>query len=183
MKLSSRTIAAAVGVVILGLIVLFAVAKPSTQIGDPNKLIGKPAPAFAGPDLNGKQVSLEQYRGSWLVVNFFATYCVPCRQENPELIRFAARHRTESDAAIVAIAYEKSETASVIRDFFVANGGDWPVVLGQSDRVPLDYGVTGLPESFLVDPFGTVVYKFVGGVTADELDAVLNQARAASGAS
>jgi cytochrome c biogenesis protein CcmG/thiol:disulfide interchange protein DsbE len=79
----------------------------------------------------------------------------------------------------VSIAFQ--DDSSHVRSFFADNGGDWPVVKDPNGRTALDFGVTGVPESYLVDPNGVVVAKIVGGVHAGALDSLVQQAKAAVG--
>ena len=104
--------------------------------------------------LDGDSFDLDRLRGQWVVVNFFATWCVPCRQEHPELVSFHRRHTQAGDAAVVSVVFDDDH--GEVQDFFDANGGTWPVVVGDEGQIALDYGVSGVPESFLVDPTGVV---------------------------
>jgi cytochrome c biogenesis protein CcmG/thiol:disulfide interchange protein DsbE len=103
------------------------------------------------------------------VVNFFATWCVPCITEHPELVDFADRHAQVGDASVVSVVFD--DEAENVTDFFGENGGDWPVVDGGD--VILNWAVAQVPESFVVNPDGVVAAKVVGGVTADGLDDLL----------
>ena len=163
-----------------GLLVIFVVVlatRPSAldkQAQSP--LLGKPAPDISGTSvLSGQPVSLGSWRGRWVVVNFFATWCIPCRQEHPEFVKFSQRH-FNGDTQLLMVVYD--DRADKVRDWFHVHGGDWPVVADPDDRVALDYGVSGVPETYLVDPNGFLVSKTVGGVTADGLDRLLARARA-----
>jgi cytochrome c biogenesis protein CcmG/thiol:disulfide interchange protein DsbE len=108
-----------------------------------------------------------------VLVNFFATWCAPCKAEHPELVSFAQRHRLRGDAEVVSVAF--NEQPSEVQAFFDANGGDWPVIAEGNGGFALEYGVVKLPESYLIAPDGTVVYKFEGGVRADDVDSVIEQ--------
>ena len=77
---------------------------------------------------------------------------------------------------LVSVAFDDTEVDQV-QEFFAENGGDWPVITAGADGASLDYGVKKLPESFLVDPSGEVVVKINGGVTADQLDALIAERR------
>jgi cytochrome c biogenesis protein CcmG/thiol:disulfide interchange protein DsbE len=110
-----------------------------------------------------------------VLVNFFATWCVPCRQEHPELVRFAEAHRGTGDAEVVSVIYDDSPDA--VRAFHAAQGGDWPMVSDPKGRIALDFGVAGVPESYLISPTGIVAAKVVGGVVAGDLERLLVQAR------
>ena len=107
----------------------------------------------------------------WVVVNFFATWCVPCRIEHPELRAFSAEHRDAGDAKVVSVVYDQDP--NVVRDWFRANGGDWTVLDSDKGRTAFEWGVTGVPESFVVSPTGIVVERIVGGVTKAGLDGVI----------
>ncbi len=141
----------------------------------PSPLDGKLAPALAGATMDGGSYDLDRERGSWIVVNFFATWCPPCVQEHPELIRFSDRHATTGDRRVVSVIFGGPDEAASARAFFDRNGGDWPVVLDDNGRFAVDYAVTKVPESIIVAPSGLVLGKIRGGVTADGLDAIIDE--------
>jgi cytochrome c biogenesis protein CcmG/thiol:disulfide interchange protein DsbE len=186
--------ALAVGVVVAGLVGVLATRKGITTRLVDSPLIGQQAPPVSGQsvldadtgdsiatggDSSGDAVSLDQYAGKWVLLNFFASWCVPCREEHPALQAFEAQHRPAGDAAVVGVVY--SDGQSAVRAWFDDNGGSWPVVDDPEGRVALDYGVRGVPESFLIDPDGVVVAKITGGVRAEELETLLARAKAGEG--
>jgi cytochrome c biogenesis protein CcmG/thiol:disulfide interchange protein DsbE len=139
-------------------------------------LLGHAAPPIAGDSVTEAPfASLSAWRGRWVIVNFFATWCVPCRREHPELIRFTQSHQAAADVGLVMVIY--ADTPSEVQSFFRTSGGDWPAVADPGGRVALDYGVSGVPETYVIDPIGTMVAKIVGGITADGLDRLLNATR------
>jgi cytochrome c biogenesis protein CcmG/thiol:disulfide interchange protein DsbE len=166
--------AVAVGVVVALLVVVLHDSKPATDRVTASPLLGKAAPALSATTLDGQSFDIDSLRGKWVVLNFFATWCVPCRSEHPELRSFQERHAQAGDADVVSVVYDDSPAA--VREFFQTNGGDWTVVTGDEARISLDYGVSGVPESFLIDPTGVVRYKLVGGVTSTGLDRLLTAA-------
>ncbi|HUR22851.1 MAG TPA: TlpA disulfide reductase family protein [Acidimicrobiales bacterium] len=172
----ARRIALAVGLVVALLVVTLATRRPASDVVAPSPIVGQPAPDIEGPDLNGVTTRLSELRGRYVVVNFFATWCVPCVQEHPELVRFADRHPAEQ-AQVLMVVYD--DQPSDVRAFLAKRGGDWPVVDDPASKV--DFGVRGVPESFLVAPDGFVLSRLVGGVTADGLDRLISQAEAAKG--
>jgi len=171
-------IAGIVGVAVLALVLLFVVSPKGGQSKVTSPLLGKIAPELAGTTLRGEQFNLDSARGEWVLVNFFATWCPPCVAEQPELVKIDASRAT-TGLRVVSVAFDDS--AANVEKFFADNGGDWPVLTKGTGAVALDYGVKGLPESFLIDPAGTVVAKFEGGITADALEKYV--ARATRGAS
>jgi len=169
-----RTTALGVGAVLAAFVLLLWLAPDDPDREGTVAVVGRAAPAIDATDTEGRPVRLADYRGQWLLVNFFATWCVPCRAEHPELVAFREAHRDAGDASVLSVAYD--EEPAVIAEFFRTNGGDWPTIAEGADRYVLEYGVVKLPESFLIDPDGTVVHKFAGGVRAAEVDAVIERA-------
>ena len=159
-----------IAVVLLVLIAVLATRDPATDRQVDSPLVGQVAPRISGTTLEGQDFDSSTYDGRWLVVNFFATWCVPCVKEHPELVAFEQAHREAGDANVISVVFE--DDADSVERFFARNGGEWPVVFGQS-TVIADWGVAGVPESYVVDPGGLVAAKVVGGVTAAGLDDLL----------
>ncbi|MGH9244290.1 MAG: TlpA family protein disulfide reductase [Acidimicrobiales bacterium] len=170
---TALAIALGLGVVVAVLMVVLATREPGRNTFADSPLLGNVAPPLRGPTLDGGEFDLDDQRGRWVVVNFFATWCVPCRQEHPELVSFARRHAQVGDASVVTAIYDDDPEA--VREFFDRHGGDWPIVSGDTGQIALEWGVAGVPESYLVDPLGFVRYKVIGGVTATGLDRALEQ--------
>ncbi len=164
-------VAVVLAVVVALLIAVLATRSPSGERSRQSPLLGRPAPAIVGITLAGEGFDLADYRGRWVVVNFFATWCIPCVQEHPELAEFQALHAGTGDATLVSVLFDN--TADEAQAFFTENGGDWPVVADEVGAVGVDYGVARVPESFLVTPSGIVVERLVGGVTAAEIDELI----------
>jgi cytochrome c biogenesis protein CcmG/thiol:disulfide interchange protein DsbE len=169
-------IAVAVAVPVFLLVVVLANGQPAATRAVKSPLLGKPAPAVEGTTIDGAPAGLGDLKGKWVVVNFFATWCVPCRQEHPELVRFSQAHQAAGDAAVLAVVY--SDNVQAVKEFRDKEGGDWPMLNDAKGRVALDYGVAGIPESFIISPDGVVAAKLIGGVTAGGLDDVLYKAKA-----
>lgn len=182
MRASAPWVAAAVAVVIGALIVLMATAPTDPTSERTSALVGRAAPAITTTDSEGRAFDLGDYRGSWVLLNFFATWCVPCVREHPELVAFSEAHASRGDAAVVSVAFDDPPEAIV--EFFERNGGDWQVIaddrpeadLGTTSKISLDYGVVKLPESYLISPEGIVVHKFIGGIRAVEVEAQMARA-------
>jgi thiol-disulfide isomerase/thioredoxin len=157
------------------LIAVIASAQPSSQVTARSPLLGSTAPPISGPGLAGGHYSLAQFHNEWVLVNFMATWCEPCQQEMPQLLKFAEQHIKSADATVLTVAYDPTNVAQ-LKSFLAARGARWPAVDDPSASV--SYGVTGLPSSFLVAPDG-VVYAYVPGeVEAAALDNWLRQGAA-----
>lgn len=160
-----------VGVVVLALLLLFGLNLGGSDGPDTSEeVLADQAPPLAATTTDGEAFDIAAEEGRWVLVNFFATWCPPCVAEHPELVEFSEAHA--DDATVVSVAFD--EAPPVIEEFFATNGGDWPVV-ADSAGIPIDWGVVKLPESFLVSPDGTVVEKLEGGVTTDQLDALMQE--------
>lgn len=159
-----------VGIVLALLIVVLGTRKAALDRTVTSPLLGKAAPAVQGTTLSGKPFDLGR-EDRWVIVNFFASWCVPCRIEHPELRAFEQEHAAKGDVSLVSVAY--SDQVADVRRFFRQNGGDWPVVFDADGRTALDYGVEKLPETYLVAPNGTIVYKIASGVTRAGLDQLI----------
>ncbi|MFN8018101.1 MAG: TlpA disulfide reductase family protein [Acidimicrobiales bacterium] len=168
----------AVGVVMALLVVLLLTSKDAEDRPSASPVVGKTAPALDGNALIGDRFDIGA-NDRWLLVNFFATWCVPCRQEHPELRKFSADTAKDGSAQVVSVVY--GDKAAAVRDFFEENGGTWTVLDSDNGRTALDWGVSKVPESFLVSPTGVVVQRFQGGVRAAEVeDAIAAYERAAA---
>jgi cytochrome c biogenesis protein CcmG/thiol:disulfide interchange protein DsbE len=144
-------------------------------------LIGQPAPALAGVPVTGGHASLAAYRGRWVIVNFFASWCVPCQKETPELVRFAAAHPGPSGPAILGVVYQDDDTS--VRSFIYDHRVTWPLLAYRSIDQAATYGVTGIPVTFLVRPDGRVATKVLGGLGGGQLDTLVANAQVASSTS
>ena len=164
----------AMGVITAGLVVLLVSRVPATSRVASSPMIGRLAPEVAGTTIDGDSFDLASLRGRWVVVNFFATWCVPCRKEHPELIRFDEAHRAQGDVTVVGVIYD--DDVDAVREFRAAEGGSWPMLSDPDGRIGLGFGITGVPETFLIAPDQTIVNRILGGVVATDLEEILSSA-------
>jgi cytochrome c biogenesis protein CcmG, thiol:disulfide interchange protein DsbE len=136
----------------------------------PSALLDKPVPTFALPSLDGRDrgLSTADLKGHVAVVNVFASWCVPCLAEHPQVMTLAE----DKDIAVVGINY-KDKAADAegwlkrLGDPFRAIGAD------RDGRVSIDWGVYGVPETFIIDKGGTIRYKHVGPITPQDMKATI----------
>ena len=153
-------------VVVIVLVVVLVVLATSFR-RDPRDVrsaaVGKPAPAFTLELLDGPgQLSLADYRGRVVILNFWASWCVPCKQENPALAAVWERYRASADFVMIGILYQDSVDAA--RDYTRRMGNAWPSVLDPDGRAAFAYGVFGIPETFFISPDGQVAGRHVGAI-------------------
>jgi cytochrome c biogenesis protein CcmG/thiol:disulfide interchange protein DsbE len=163
---------ALVAVAVVGfLVVVLATREPAANRIAESPLVGRAAPAVAGTTLDGERFDLADTAGQWVLVNFFATWCAPCRQEHDDLVAFHEQHEATGDASVVSVVF--SDDLGDARRFFEENGAPFPVIVSDEGDIALDYGVAKVPESYLVAPDGVIVAKIIGGVTTEGLDDLL----------
>ena len=119
-------------------------------------------------DLDGKQVKLSDYRGKWVIVNYWATWCPPCREEMPELESFHAAHEKD-DAVVLGLNTEVIDKQRIL-DFLDENFISYPnFIVGPVAETPLGR-IPGLPTTFVLTPEGELVARQVGGVTREMIE-------------
>jgi cytochrome c biogenesis protein CcmG/thiol:disulfide interchange protein DsbE len=136
--------------------------------GSANLAVGDEAPDAELPRLDGEGTgSIADYRGGWLLVNFWASWCNPCRDESPTLQRFFERHG--EDVAVLGI--DTQDLSGDALDFVEEFELTYPMLRDPDSESPLsdEYGATGLPESFLIDPDGDVAMICRGPVDEGDL--------------
>jgi thiol-disulfide isomerase/thioredoxin len=143
---------------------------------EPQPAAGATAPAELAPDftlatLDGATVQLSTLRGRWVLVNFWATWCAPCREEMPYLDSLAAQHADR----LTVLAVNMRESEDAVAAFVAELDLRLPVLLAPDDATLLAYNVRGLPISFLIDPDGAVVQRMVGPVTPGRVETEIDE--------
>ena len=131
-------------------------------------------PALHITTLDGKPYDLAAERGHWVIVNFWATWCVPCIKEMPDISRYVATHK---DVRAIGLAYEDSEPAD-IKAFLAKHPVVYPVAQVTLDKPVKDFDEPrGLPTTYLIAPDGTVATHFIGPIDAAKLDAAITKGK------
>ena len=167
----------AVFAVLAGLFVVLAGAEPNAGETSDSPLLGRPAPEATGTLDDGTPFDLSRRKGSWVVLNFFDPDCVPCMQEHPELVEFAAsQDQLGSDGAELYSVIVRGSSEEV-DEFFEERGGEWPQIYSEFDDFPVAFGVAAVPETWIIDPSGVVQLRLISKVTSEQLDTILQQYR------
>ena len=160
-------------IVLVGLGVLFAgyALKHDPRV-QPHALVGKPVPAVSLPDLDtGAQVAVRDVPPGPRLINFYASWCAPCRVEAPQLMALKARGVT-----VVGIAYKDDPART--RAFLDELGDPFAAKLvDRTGRAGIEFGVTGVPETFLVGSDGVILAKHSGPLTDADVAALMKKAR------
>ncbi len=163
--------------VLLVAVAVVAATRPSyqaSQVASP--LVGQRAPAVSGTSFDGTSVSLASYRGRYVYVNFFASWCPPCVAEEPNLVAFNfEQQRSPTGARVLGVVFNDSDAAA--RQFVTRWGAQWPTVPDNDGATANAYGVESPPMTFLVNPSGRIVGVWAGPAKVSQLDSMLAVAR------
>ena len=136
-------------------------------------LVAKQAPSFTLTLFDGRAISLEDFRGKVLFLNFWASWCVPCRAEAKDL-EAAWRKYKDRDVVFLGVSIQDKEDDArrFLKEFGITylNGHD------STGKIVIDYGVWGIPETFFIDRQGRITYKHVGALGVSVITAKLDQA-------
>ncbi len=164
-----------VALVVISIVVATRPSEQATAVQSP--LVGRRAPALTGTTLSGKRFSLATERGHYVYVNFFASWCPPCQQEEPALVDFGFEQGRQGARGARMVSVVFNDTVSDARRFVSDWGIKWPVVPDSGGTIANRFGVASPPMTFLVDPTGVVVGTFEGPVTVSQLNDMLAAAR------
>ena len=164
---SRRRLTLVVVLVIVGLVVVLALSFRRDPRDIRTGTVGKPAAAFDLERLDGQgRIRLDDYRGRTVILNFWASWCIPCKQENPALAEVWERYR-DSDVVLIGIVYQDSPEAA--RDYTARLGNTWPSGIDADGRTAIAYGVFGIPETFFIAPDGVIAGRHIGRIDQQTL--------------
>jgi cytochrome c biogenesis protein CcmG/thiol:disulfide interchange protein DsbE len=158
----------AIGLIVTQTVLLRGKIPPQSLTGP--LVVGKPAPEFTLATINGSSVSLSQFRGRPVLVNFWATWCIPCREEMPELVRSYEAHKAEG---LVILASNLTYTDSLpdVQKFVTEFKMTFPVLVDKDGAVAERlYQIPGVPTSVFVKRDGTITRIQIGKMTPQQVD-------------
>ena len=138
-------------------------------VDDREVKIGQPVPDFVLEDLDGQPVRLSDFRGKTVVLNFWASWCPPCRAEMPDLLEVYEDRLAQGDLVVIAVDKLAEDSRGAVVDFAEEFGLTFPVLFDASDEVSQRYGVRGLPSTFFIDRDGVLRSRTLGPVFGDLL--------------
>lgn len=124
-----------------------------------DELVGKKAPDFTLKDMNEKAVSLSSLKGTIVLINFWATWCPPCRAEMPSLNKL---YREFRDKNLVVLAVSTDRSSQSVKEFLDKRPVDFPVLMDSDNKVSRQFKVFSLPTTFLLDRNGTILQRYLG---------------------
>lgn len=136
-----------------------------TGMGSKPPQIGGPAPSFEAKTLEGKMVSLSDYRGKVVLLTFWATWCEPCKKEMPEIQAAYEKHQEEG---LVVLAVNFGENLDTASGFAHHGKLTFPILLDRRANIAERFGVISLPVTFFIDPDGVIRERVVGGTLTEE---------------
>jgi cytochrome c biogenesis protein CcmG/thiol:disulfide interchange protein DsbE len=167
---------AAAGVAALAVVLALNVGSDPRADAKVSALLGKPAPAWRATLLDGTEVSSASLGGKTVLVNFWNSWCIPCREELPVLQRWYARHADDPDVVLVGIP--RDDTAAAIRRAAREDEMGWAARQdGDAEDATLAFGTRGQPETYAIGPDGVIVGSLYGPVTMQVLDRMVARAQ------
>lgn len=134
--------------------------------GSPRVEVGKKAPDFTLSDLSGNKVTLSDLKGKVVLLNFFATWCPPCRDEASDVDAFSREYQSRD---IVVLAVDLKEDPAIVREFMTRNKLSFPVVMDDTGKVSDLYRITGVPTWFIIDRNGFIKAVKEGPMSKSEM--------------
>ncbi len=157
----------------LGVRVFQVVSMPAnSSMNSPSPMVGRIAPNFRLETLNGGFLDLQNLRGKTVILNFWASWCIPCRDEAP-LLRAAQEKYGKKNLIVVGSIY--NDTREKAQAFVTEFGLAYPNLIDPNGKNAVSYGVTGLPETFFINQFGVIVSKKIGPLEAADFEKRINQ--------
>jgi thiol-disulfide isomerase/thioredoxin len=149
-------------------LLLIVVTGCRREVTEPTE--GRPAPEFTLTDISGRKARLSDFRGKVILLNFWASWCPPCREEIPALLSLDAA-MAGKDFRLLAVAIDRGGR-DIVMAFLGREGSRLPVLLDPDGSVAKTYGITGVPETFIIDKTGTIQKKIIGPIDWSDVSVI-----------
>ena len=137
-----------------------------------------PAPDFTLPDQYGQEHTLSDYQGKVVFLNFWATWCPPCRAEMPDIQALYEKYKDSEDVAVLGVAFpglSGEGTAEEVASFLEENGYTYPVVMAEDVQVAFDYQIQAFPTTFMITRDGDIYGYATGSLPAETMESIIEQ--------
>lgn len=136
-----------------------------------NSVVKDKAINFKLRDLNGNEVSLSDFKGKKVFLNFWASWCPPCKAEMPDIEKL---YQETKNSDLVILAVNLGEDSKTVKSFISKNNYNFKVLLDSDQEVAIKYNITSIPTSFFIDKNGNIVSKRIGAMTINEMKSYIN---------
>lgn len=165
----------AIALIIIGGALWIQTRMPGSAARGATAQLGDNAPRFDLPTPTGERIRYDDLLGSVVVVNFWNSWCIPCKQEEPALREFYRRHQSEADFVMIGIVRDDSgdAAAKAAED----RNYRWIIAFDPGEKAALDFGTRGQPETYVIDRNGVIVATQYGPASVSDLETMLERAR------
>jgi peroxiredoxin len=161
-----KIIAAVVIIALFAVAMVHAIGKEDAQSGSKTGLeVGNTPPDFKLNTLSGETVKLSDYKGKKVMLNFWATWCPPCKAEMPEMQKFYETNKDKVEILAVNI-----DTQNDVKGFVENAGLTFPILLDEKNEVNKDYQIVSIPTTFFINEKGVITQKFIGQMKLEDME-------------
>jgi cytochrome c biogenesis protein CcmG, thiol:disulfide interchange protein DsbE len=168
-------VAVGLGVGILAVVLALTVSSDPQRELNTSRLVGKRVPTYQVVGFDGTPISEQSLAGKTVLVNFWNSWCIPCREEHPALAEWYSQHKGDRNVVLLGIVREDDKDSA--RQWVQDEKVDWPVAFDPGGKAALDFGTRGQPETYAIGPDGVVAGSLFGPASVKALDQMVAAAQ------